>query len=116
MLLPPGLGIIITAVVSGNGTFYKGGAERLYLHINKNERHGLPACDGTRVPITLVVSGVEYCGQLGSRSDYPYISVLTNLTDASGKNYKLTYVLLNSGLTKGKRAQLSVAGNRIVVM
>lgn len=72
---------MITAIVRGNGTFYKGGAERLYVHINKNERHGLPDCDGMRIPITLVVGGIGYRGHLGSRSDYPLQFRTNNLRD-----------------------------------
>lgn len=106
---------MFTAIVNGNGTFYSDQTERLYLHVNKSEGHGLPYRDGEQVPITLVVGGAEYAGTLGARSDYPYIYVATELRDAQGASHKLTRVLLANGLCKGDRVQLAVAGNRITV-
>jgi hypothetical protein len=92
---------MITAIVNGNGTFYKDGTERLYLHVNKNEGHGLPYKDDEQVPITLVVGGTEYSGRLGARSDYPYIYVATELCDLNGVAHKQTQVLHARGLSKG---------------
>jgi hypothetical protein len=92
---------MITAIVNGNGAFYKDGTERLYLHVNKNEGYGLPYRDGEQIPITLVVGGAEYTGTLGARSDYPYIYVATNLRDARGVSHKQTQAFHAHGLSKG---------------
>ena len=106
---------MFTAIVNGNGTFYKDGTERLYLHVNKNEGRDLPYLDGQRVPITLVIGGTEYAGALGARADYPYIYVASELRDEAGVAHTQTSLLLANGLCKGDRVSLSASGTRLVL-
>lgn len=105
---------MFTAIVNGNGTFLKGGIERLYLHINKTAGAGLPWRVG-RVPVILVIGGTEYTGELCARSDYPYLYVGSQLRDAHGVLHKLTHILLANEFCKKDRARILVDGNRLTV-
>lgn len=105
---------MFTAIVNGNGTFYKGGIERLYLHINKTASAGLPWRVG-RVRATLVIGEMEYSGEICARSDYPYIYVGSQLRDSAGVSHKLTHVLRANGFCKKDRARIEVDGGRLTV-
>ena len=106
---------MVDVIVSGNGTYYKDGVERLYLHFRKADNHGLPADDGAKTPITLIARGHKYAGVMNARDSLDYLFVSPDMTDEVGGQHKLTYLLLEWGLVKAGRVQASVAGTRITL-
>jgi len=107
---------MLTAIVNGNGKRNKAGIETLYLHFNKKLSSSLPDKVGRKVPIQIVLGGVTYSGILGSRSDYSYIYVSTQLVDPDGTKRKLADVLKHCGISKGDRLSVKVRGNHLTVI
>ena len=103
------------AIVNGNGTYYKDGTERMYLHIRKGDEHGLPTADGAKTPISIIARGRTYAGRLNARSGYDYLFVSPDLTDETGERHKLAYLFAKWGLVKGGRVQVSVDGSRLTL-
>jgi hypothetical protein len=106
---------MVEAIIHGNGTYYKDGLERMYLHIRKADGHGLPSADGVTTPFTLVGRGHQYTGQLNARAGFDYLFVSPEVTDEQGGKHKLAYLLTDWGLFRAGRVQASVAGTCITL-
>jgi hypothetical protein len=108
---------MITAIVNENRKDVGGGPPVWYLHVPKQEGVGLPNRDGKRTAITLVIRGKEYIGNIGSRSDFPYIYISPTLVEVGGKHEKrqLATVLQAERINKTDRVSLSVSGTTITV-
>jgi hypothetical protein len=110
--------MMIEAVVTGQGlplNITQNSPERLYLLIKKTEVHGFPIKDGEQMPITIVIGGIEYSGELSRRANLPSIFLKSKLWGQDGIVHQQTNLLLNNGLSKNQRVQLSVNGNRVAL-
>jgi hypothetical protein len=107
---------MLEAIVNQNKPGSRGGWPVWYLHVRKQEGHGLPNRDGKRVPIILVIDGREFRGNIGSRADYPYIYISPGLVEVGCETErKLAAVLQEYDIEHGGRVRLSVDGHRITV-
>lgn len=104
-----------TGVVRGLDTYYADGQERFEIHIGKAESLRLPAQDGQRVPITLVITGRHYRAGIRSTSRCKYVWICPDLIDAAGRATKLSYVLLDAGLVKNERVELAVLADVVTL-
>jgi hypothetical protein len=100
----------ITGAVRGLATYYTDGVERLEIHVNKGQIQGLPAKEGQRVPITLIVGGRSYEAGLRSTAECNYIWISPDLTDETGRDTRLAYVLSEAGFVKNQQIELEVSG------
>lgn len=106
---------MIPAKVRSTGGQYADGAEPLEIWVPKADADGLPAEEGRRVSITLVVSGQRFTAGLRRTADCPYVWISPDLVDETGRGTKLAHVLAATGVAKNQSVFLDPAGDVITL-
>lgn len=106
---------VVDAVVRGLGSAYRDGTPRLEIWVPIAAAGGLPLVTGARVPVRLMIGGVEYVAGLRSTPNNPVAWVSPDLVGPGGEQTDLGHVLPAAGFQANDLLWLAVAGGVVTV-
>ncbi len=107
----------VRGAIRGLGNWYvDGGLEALEINVDKAESHALPAVEGQRIPIALIVGGGSYNAGLRATRNHRKVWICPDATDATtGRAIKLAHVLRDAGFKKNQQVELEVSGSVVTL-